>query len=270
VDSFYSINDTKQEIQHNVSMSKKSSTCNGKKSGNPLTEYNSFEDAEEGADYANANYGSNLVPYLCQICNQWHLSPKDRQTEVVNSDDGYDCNCVGSDGTPKDLYRTQKDATQRAKCLYEDNGIRLQVYKCDETSMWHLTHQENSFSGSFSSKKSAVCFGRSGKALTEYGTCEDAKDGAEYAYGRYGGDVMIPYECPTCYKWHLKPSTSTGRSFLSQKSTMCFRRSGKALTEYETYEDAEDGAEYACGRYGGDEMIPYECPTCYKWHLKPC
>ena len=123
------------------------------------------------------------------------LSPKDRQTEVVNSDDGYGCNCVGSDGTSKDLYRTKKDATQRAKFLHEENGIRLQVYRCDETSMWHLTHRENSFSGSFSSKKSTVCFGRSGKALTEYETYEDAEDGADYPFDRYGGNKMIHHEC---------------------------------------------------------------------------
>ena len=115
-----------------------------------------------------------------------------------------------------------------------------------------------------------MCFGRSGygKALTEHETYEDAKEGADYAFDRYGGDKMIPYECPTCCKWHLKPSNSTGYSFSSKKSTMCFGRSGKALTEYETYEDAEEGADYI-DKYVGDEMFPDECQTCYKWHLKP-
>ncbi|OEU11768.1 hypothetical protein FRACYDRAFT_244891 [Fragilariopsis cylindrus CCMP1102] len=168
------------------------------------------------------------------------------------------------------ISQTKKDATQRAKFLHEENGISLQVYMCDETSMWHLTHRENSLSGS---KKSAVCFRRSGKALAEYETYEDAKEGADYAFDIYGVDEFIPYECLNCYKWHLKPSTS---KFSSKKSTVCFGRSGKALTEYETYEDAEDGADYAFDRYGGNkmvpyecQMIPYECPTCYKWHLKP-
>ena len=65
MDSFYSIYYTKQEIQHKseiASMSKKSSTCYGKKNGDPLTKYNSFEDAEEGDVYANTNYGSKSRP----------------------------------------------------------------------------------------------------------------------------------------------------------------------------------------------------------------
>ena len=35
--------------------------------------------------------------------------------------------------------------------------------------------------------------------------------------------------------------------------------SGNASTEYITYEDAKEGADYAFDRYVGDEMTPYEC-----------
>ena len=54
-------------------MSLKSTTCFGKQTGRPLTEYDSEYDALDGADYANSKYGQNLVPYQCDTCGLWHL-----------------------------------------------------------------------------------------------------------------------------------------------------------------------------------------------------
>ena len=41
----------------------------------------------------------------------------------------------------------------------------------------------------------------------------------------------------------------------------------KPLTEYDTQNEAQDGAAYISKQYGGEPMIPYQCPTCSKWHL---
>ena len=42
-------------------MSRKSDTCVGKKTGRPLTEYDSLEEAQDGADHANATYKQDLT-----------------------------------------------------------------------------------------------------------------------------------------------------------------------------------------------------------------
>ena len=41
-------------------MGEKSETCFGKSTGEPLTEYSSEEEAQEGADYANENYENTV------------------------------------------------------------------------------------------------------------------------------------------------------------------------------------------------------------------
>jgi hypothetical protein len=115
-------------------MSRKSDTCLGKKSGKPVTEYDSQSDAQEGADYATSTYGRALVPYRCDKCNLWHLSPANRQTPSKSC--GY---CTGSDGKPKESYGSAQDAHRRADILRQEQGASLQVYECEYGSGWHLT-----------------------------------------------------------------------------------------------------------------------------------
>lgn len=113
---------------------RKSDTCVGKKSGKPLTEYDSQHEAQEGADHANSTYGQGLVPYQCDRCEMWHLSPENRQTPSTRC--GY---CRGSDGKPKESYGSAEDAQRRADILRREQGVSLQVYACEYGSGWHLT-----------------------------------------------------------------------------------------------------------------------------------
>lgn len=116
-------------------MSEKSKTCVGKLSGKPLTEYDSEEEARQGADYANRNYkNTNLTPYECDRCGEWHLAPKNRQTPSTKC-----ACCTGSDGRPKDLYKTRDDARRRADIIKSEKGVSLNVYQCQYSGGWHLT-----------------------------------------------------------------------------------------------------------------------------------
>ncbi len=108
-------------------MSFKSATCSGR-TGEPLTEYNSEYEAQQGADYANIDYGANFIPYRCHTCGLWHLSPKNRQTPSII------CGICG-----KNLYKTKKDAEKRAAILKKEQGARLRVYRCPCNDGWHLT-----------------------------------------------------------------------------------------------------------------------------------
>ena len=115
---------------------KKSKTCIGKTSGEPLTEYDSREAADEGAAYANKTYRSNLAPYQCDKCGKWHLSPKSRMTPSTTCPF-----CKGSNGQPKEAYHSRSDAKRRANISRKERGVSLQVYKCEHSDTWHLTRE---------------------------------------------------------------------------------------------------------------------------------
>ena len=115
-------------------MSGKSATCLGKKSGKPLLEYDTEQEALEGAAYTRQRYSSRMVPYRCDTCGKWHLSPESRQTP------SHKCShCTGTDGKPKDSYQTEEDARRRAAILRREQGAVLRVYPCEHGSGWHLT-----------------------------------------------------------------------------------------------------------------------------------
>jgi len=115
-------------------MNSKSPTCIGKKSGKPLIEYTSEEDALEGAEYSRERYGTRMVPYQCDTCGMWHLSPEGRQTPSSKCPI-----CRGADGKPKDSYQTEDDAWKRARILRKEQGAVLRVYRCEHGHGWHLT-----------------------------------------------------------------------------------------------------------------------------------
>ena len=115
-------------------MSLKSKTCIGKTKEKPLTEYGSENDAQAAALYASEHYKRRLTPYLCRVCNKWHLSPANRQTPSAK------CTyCAGSDGQQKDAYQTEKDAKRRATIIRKESGVSLRAYACRFGSGWHLT-----------------------------------------------------------------------------------------------------------------------------------
>lgn len=112
----------------------KSNTCFSKATGKPLSFYNYEFEAQSAADYSRVFFGNDLVPYRCEKCTHWHLSPKNRSTPSKKCDW-----CTGSDGRFKDTYRTRKDAIIRAKIIYEEYGVDLKVYECEKGDGWHLT-----------------------------------------------------------------------------------------------------------------------------------
>ncbi len=122
---------------------KESDTCFGKISGKPLKYYNSEIKAKEAAEYFRSIYGNEQVPYLCDVCGYWHLSPVDRQTRCRT------CSCLDSNGNPKQLYFTYHDAKKRRNIIAQEKGINLAIYKCDSNEGYHLTHMHKDYNGDY-------------------------------------------------------------------------------------------------------------------------
>lgn len=114
---------------------RKSETCFSCK-GTPLTEYGTFEEAQNSADYEHdRNYEVNLVPYQCGICGKFHLKPKAFYVPKLNRN----CNCTDTYGNAKDAYPSETAARKMAE-IRANAGVRLWVYRCpDYENVWHLT-----------------------------------------------------------------------------------------------------------------------------------
>lgn len=112
----------------------KSETCFGKISGKPLSQYFTEIDAEGAAQYSKDNFSNDSLPYECNKCHFWHLSPKSRVTPSKKCD-----SCTAGDGASKDTYRTKNEAKARADIIYNEKGIDLKVYSCKYGDGWHLT-----------------------------------------------------------------------------------------------------------------------------------
>lgn len=121
-------------IKKEETVSMEDDRCLSRRTGAPLSQYDTEREAKKSARYANDKYRQSLVPYRCDSCQLWHLSPKKRQTPSSQ------CHtCVGSDGQYKALYPIQKDAETRAKILLREQNIHLKVYRCPHRTGWHLT-----------------------------------------------------------------------------------------------------------------------------------
>ena len=116
----------------------KSESCFGR-TGDSLNAYDRESEAAEHARYLKRERGSSMVPYRCERCDFWHLSPADRQTS--SSVCGF---CRDRNGSSKDLYATKRDAERRAEINKSERGIDLAVYKCPHQPGWHLTRNRNS------------------------------------------------------------------------------------------------------------------------------
>ena len=115
-------------------MNNRSTTCFSQRNGKPLMEYSSEMEAQEAADYANAQYRRSMAPYRCSHCGKWHLAPRNRQTP------SHPCTvCTDSMGSPKELYESEAAATKRAKIIRKEQGVHLSVYRCPYNDGWHLT-----------------------------------------------------------------------------------------------------------------------------------
>lgn len=114
----------------------KSSTCFGKATARPLTTYDSEASAADAAAWCLARHGSEMEPYRCGRCGDWHLAPRDRQTPCRPCSE-----CHGQDGRQKQTYGTRGDAERRAAIILNEKGVRLRVYDCPAGYGWHLTSQ---------------------------------------------------------------------------------------------------------------------------------
>ena len=112
---------------------RKSSTCFSR-TGNPLTEYDTVDEAQSSADYENGRNGCDLVPYQCQKCEKFHLKPREFFVQKLTTL----CSCSGIKGNGKDAYPTRADAEKMAG-IRAKAGVRLSVYECPEGNGYHLT-----------------------------------------------------------------------------------------------------------------------------------
>lgn len=176
--------------------SRESRNCYGKVSGKVLKEYDTERDAKDGASYVLEKYGNQMVPYKCQDCRKWHLSPADRQTEHSF----WSCSCLDQAGSPKDCYQSKEDAARRAEILMEETRQRLHIYRCPQIqSIWHLTKKD---AKSFVGRRSNQCQNKQGQFRMEYECEDDALQHASEIEDRYGREVS-PYECSQCLMWHV-------------------------------------------------------------------
>lgn len=113
---------------------RKSTTCIGKTSRQPVIEYDTEREAHDGAAHVHGAHGKDLVPYRCGKCHRWHLAPRNRQTPSTTCG-----HCTGKDGRAKAAYATAQDAERRAEILRAERGVHLRAYPCDYGQGWHLT-----------------------------------------------------------------------------------------------------------------------------------
>jgi hypothetical protein len=107
------------------------STCKSGRTGKPLLALYSESRAHEEASRVKQRYNNDQTPYLCSVCQLWHLKPKQWR----------ECSyCCGRDGRYKISYPTEAVAEEQAARLSESSYTRLRVYECRHENAWHLTH----------------------------------------------------------------------------------------------------------------------------------
>lgn len=118
-----------------IYFSKKSSICMSK-DGNPLSVYDSYQEALSSANYI----GKNLIPYQCEYCNYYHLKPEEFYCEKLTRR----CNCVDHNGCKKDTYKTESDAMKIVK-IWAKKGKFLRIYKCPQGEGYHLSSHDKKY-----------------------------------------------------------------------------------------------------------------------------
>ena len=124
---------------------RKSTTCFGKATSQPLTEYDTLEAAQSSAKYVHEKYGNStkpmMVPYQCQQCSYWHLAPPTSSSSsggrgAANTRPSYNTpkkstNCYGKvSGEILTAYDTQSEANDAAQYVFEKYGNTMISYKC--------------------------------------------------------------------------------------------------------------------------------------------
>lgn len=110
-------------------MNSKSLTCKSRRTGRPLTEYRTEEEAAIAAARLD-----HMMHYRCRGCGYWHLSPTRNHTPCRDYPE-----CTGGQGRPKKSYETRRGAEQRAEIIRQEHHVALDVYPCPHGYGWHLT-----------------------------------------------------------------------------------------------------------------------------------
>jgi len=112
---------------------RKSSTCFSR-TGNPLTEYDTVDEAQSSADYERERIGCDFAPYQCPKCGKFHLKPREFFVQKLTTR----CSCSDVNGNAKDAYPTRAEAEKMAG-IRAKAGVHLSVYECPEGNGFHLT-----------------------------------------------------------------------------------------------------------------------------------
>lgn len=131
--TLYSQEDIMKLRTTNIYFTHKSSTCFSKV-GVPLSEYGSFREAQESSQYLSVGSNIKMVPYMCSVCNKYHLKPEEYYCNKITKG----CNCRDHNGNSKYLYATLADAEKMVK-IRAEAGVKLSVYKCPDYDGYHLT-----------------------------------------------------------------------------------------------------------------------------------
>ena len=110
----------------------KSTTCLTVR-GEPCSTYYSEAEALEGAKYVKLEHGTDMSPYQCSKCGDWHLKHAGHLGKCSF--------CKDANGNPKELYATYEAAKRAASFAIEKgDAVYLEVYKCPCSNGYHLTH----------------------------------------------------------------------------------------------------------------------------------
>lgn len=110
--------------------------CKSKSTGKPLSAYDTEKEAKESAKYSKKEFKLDLYPYKCENCGKYHLAPKESKIDVKQNA----CSCTDTNGNPKALYATKKDAEKQQKNSEIEQKVKLYIYKCPDKKGFHLTH----------------------------------------------------------------------------------------------------------------------------------
>lgn len=110
--------------------------CINKNTGKPLSAYDTEKEAKESAKYSKKEFKLDLYPYKCEKCGKYHLAPKASKIDVQKNA----CSCTDTNGKPKALYATKKDAEKQRVKSESEQKVKLYIFKCPEKKGFHLTH----------------------------------------------------------------------------------------------------------------------------------
>ena len=110
--------------------------CISKATGKPLSAYDTEKEAKESAKYSKKEFKLSLYPYKCENCGKYHLAPKASKITVKQNA----CSCTDTNGKPKALYGSKKDAEKQRINSEKEQKVKLYIYKCPDKKGYHLTH----------------------------------------------------------------------------------------------------------------------------------